>query len=237
MNEKTEWESAIDIDGRVLVLQEIASTQDAALEHGLEVGDVCATLMQTAGRGRRGKLWDASGGVALTVVLDPPPPHFAISMAATLAAQLNNLVPTCKIGIKWPNDLMIEGRKLAGILIEQREGRCLVGVGVNVLESPPVHHAAFLGQFGTHKRANVVQCVVASVFAAQDLNALSAVSAWRDRDILIGTNQRVRTDGKEVEGIVLDIDPCNNLQLKTTEGILALSAETSTIVTPCLTTT
>lgn len=233
MNEKSQWEEAIDINGRVLVLEETASTQDAAEKHNLVAGDVCAALRQTAGRGRRGNRWDAGGGVAVTVVLDPPPPHFAIAVAATLAAQLNNLVPTCKLGIKWPNDLMIEGRKLAGILIEQRGRRCLVGIGVNVLEAPPDQHAAYLDEFGSNNRAIVVQCVIASVFAACDLQAVAAVSAWRDRDILLGTTQRVRSGNEEFEGIIMDIDPCNNLQLETKEGVLLLTAETSTIVTPC----
>ena len=236
MNESTRWEEAIDIDGRVLVLDEVASTQNAAVEHDLVAGDVCATLTQTAGRGRRGNQWDASGGVAVTVVLESPLPHFSIAVAATLAAQLNNLIPTCKIGISWPNDLFIDGRKLAGILIEHRDGRFLVGVGVNVLESPSNQNAACLCDFGCDDRAIVAQCVVASVFAARDLDEESAISGWRTRDLLVGTTQCVRSEGNMIEGVVLDIDPLNNLMLETTDGILALPAATSTIITPCPTT-
>ena len=237
MNESTRWEEAIDIDGRVIVLDEVASTQDAAVEHDLVAGDVCATLTQTAGRGRRGSCWDASGGVAVTVVLESPSPHFSIAVAATLAAQLNNLVPTCKIGIKWPNDLFIDGQKLAGILIEHRDGRCLVGVGVNVLESPSGLNAACLGGFGCDDRAIVAQCVVASVFAARDLDEGSAISGWRTRDLLVGTTQCVRSEGKVIEGVVIDIDPVNNLMLETKDGSLTLPAATTTIITPCPTTT
>ena len=87
MNESTRWEEAIDIDGRVIVLDEVASTQDAAVERDLVAGDVCATLTQTAGRGRWGSCWDARGGVAVTVVLESSSPHFSIAVAATLAAQ------------------------------------------------------------------------------------------------------------------------------------------------------
>ena len=231
MNEKTRWEESIDIDGSVVVLEEVASTQDAAVEHNLVAGDVCATLTQTAGRGRRGSFWDTRGGVAVTVVLESPSPHFSIAVAATLAAQLNNLVPTCKIGISWPNDLFIDGRKLAGILIEQREDLCLVGIGVNVLVAPTDQNAACLGDFGCDDRAIVAQCVVASVFAAQDLDEDSAISGWRTRDFLVGTTQRVRSDGNVIEGVVMDIDPVNNLTLETKGGILTISAATSTIIT------
>lgn len=237
MNERTHWKEAIDIDGRVVVLDEVESTQDAAIEHDLIAGDVCATLTQTAGRGRRGSVWDASGGVAVTVVLKSPSPHFPIAVAASLAAQLNNLVPTCSIGISWPNDLYIQGRKLAGILIEQREARFLVGVGVNVLESPSGQNAACLGGFGCDDRAIVVQRVVASVFAARDLDEDAAISGWRTRDLLVGTTQCVRTGGKVIEGIVMDIDPVNNLILETQDGRLTLPAATSTIISHCPTTT
>ena len=237
MNEKLLWEEAIDISGRVLVIDEVVSTQDAAVEHDLVAGDVCATLMQTGGRGRRGSFWDATGGVAVTVVLESPSSHFSIAVAATLAAQLNNLVPTCKIGISWPNDLFIDGGKLAGILIEQRDGRCLVGVGVNVWESPSDQNAAYLAGFGCEDRAIVAQCVVASVFASCDLDEDSAIAAWRTRDLLVGTTQRVRSGDREIEGVVLDIDPLNNLVFETKGGILTLSAATSTIITPCPTTT
>ncbi len=237
MNEKTRWEELIDIDGSVVVLEEVASTQDAAVEHNLAAGDVCAALMQTAGRGRRGSFWDASGGVSVTVVLESPSPHFSIAVAATLAAQLNNMVPTCSIGIKWPNDLFIDGRKLAGILVEQRDGRCLVGVGVNVLGSPTNQNAASLGEFGCDDRAMVAQCVVSSVFAAQLLSENAAVSVWRKRDLLQGTTQWVRSGEREIEGVVLDIDPMHNLVFETKDGIHALDAATSTIITPCPTTT
>lgn len=237
MNEKMEWEEAIDISGRVFVFDEVESTQDAAVSHNLSTGDVCAALIQTAGRGRNGSSWDSSGGVAVTVVLDSISPHFSIAVAATLASQLNNLVPTCKIGIKWPNDLFIHGRKLAGILIEHREGQYLVGIGVNVVGIPTGEHAECLGNFGCDDRSVVVRSVVASVFEAANLTEGLAVSAWKQRDILVGTSQRLCVAGKEIDGMVVDIDPLNNLLLQTNEGILALPAATSRVITPCNTKT
>ena len=122
--------------GKVLLLDEVSSTQDAAIEHELQSGDVCVSFNQISGRGRRGNFWDGTGGVAVTVVLDSIQPHIPIAVAVTLAGQLNNLIPHATVGIKWPNDLLVNGKKLAGILIEQRQGRYLVGIGVNVLASP-----------------------------------------------------------------------------------------------------
>lgn len=219
-------------EGRVLTLEEVTSTQDAAVEHNLQAGDVCVSFNQTAGRGRRGQLWHSSGGVAVTVVHDQVTPYLPIAVAATLAAQLSNVVPTCTIGVKWPNDLLVEGKKLAGILIEMRGSRFLVGVGVNVLEAPIGSATAlFLHGFeGT--RASVAALITTSVFDAMKLDENSAVEAWRKRDILIGTYQTLQTGDNIIEGMVIDIDPCHNLILQTDCGILELPAATSTFITP-----
>lgn len=218
-------------DSRVLFLDEVTSTQDAAVELNLQFGDACVSYNQTAGRGRRGNQWNANGGVAVTVVIEELTAHLPIALAVTLAAQLNNCIPEQRVGIKWPNDLFVEGKKIAGILIEQREGRCLVGVGVNVLESP-IPTATCLKECGAEISVSVVaDLAIASVFDAVQLSEDKAVSQWRKRDVLVGTTQRVRSGDNTVEGIVLSIDPCNNLILETADAILELPAATSTIVT------
>jgi BirA family biotin operon repressor/biotin-[acetyl-CoA-carboxylase] ligase len=220
-------------NGQILVLDEVTSTQDAAIEHDLQVGDACVSFNQTAGRGRRGNAWDSSGGVAVTVVVEKATQHLPIAVAATLAAALNNLTPTHHIGIKWPNDLYVDGKKLAGILIEQHEGRCLIGVGLNILEAP-LPTAVALSQLGSEPdRGEVGALVVSSVLDAVHLDENTAVSHWRKRDILVGTHQTVCSGDNLVEGIVISIDPCHNLLLQTDIGILELPAATSTIVTHC----
>ena len=220
-------------EGKILVLDEVASTQDAAIEHDLHVGDACVSFNQPSGRGRRGNEWKSDGGVAVTVVLEKATQHLPIAVAATLAAQLNNLIPKHNIDIKWPNDLYVEGNKLAGILIEQREGRCLVGVGVNVAEAPLPTSVA-LSQLGSEQEKSIVaDLVVSSVLDAAQLDVNTAVTQWKRRDILVGTTQVVTSGDNTVEGLVLSIDPCHNLLLQTQKGILELPAATSAIITPC----
>lgn len=217
---------------RVLYLDEIASTQDAAIEHDLQVGDACVSFNQTAGRGRRGNEWNSDGGVAVTVVLEQATPHLPLAVAATLASQLNNLIPKQQIGIKWPNDLFVKEKKLAGILIEQRESRCLVGVGVNVLESP-LASSCSLRQCGSESdKDRVVELVISSVLDASQLDENSAVEQWRKRDVLIGTIQTLKSGDNVIQGLVLSIDPSHHLILQTDHGILEVPAATSTIVTP-----
>ncbi len=218
---------------QILFLEHVSSTQDAAIEHDLQVGDVCCSFNQLAGRGRRGNEWISSGGVAVTVVLEQATAHLPIAVAATLAAGLNNLIPHHRIGIKWPNDLFVDGKKLAGVLIEQRDGRCLVGVGVNVLKSPlPI--ATALSQLGsTSTQEEVARVVAICVLNATQLGENTAVTSWSERDVLLGTVQQIQTGDNTVEGTVLHIDPCHNLILETSLGILELPAATSTVITPC----
>jgi BirA family biotin operon repressor/biotin-[acetyl-CoA-carboxylase] ligase len=102
------------------------------------VGAVAATDEQTAGRGRLGRDWVAPSGssVLASVVLHPEVPTASLAELSLVAgracaqalAEVAEVVPT----VKWPNDVLIDGRKVAGILAEAREGRVMLGIGINV---------------------------------------------------------------------------------------------------------
>jgi len=224
-------------EGRVIMIEDVASTQDAAIAHNLQVGDACVSFNQTDGRGRRGNRWDSSGGVAVTVVLNHATPHLPIALAATLASQLNNIIPSHTIGIKWPNDLFVCGKKLAGILIEQREGRLLVGVGVNIRNAPMTSAISLIELGFEGSMESIAHLITSSVLDGAQLDETTAITAWRKRDILVGTTQIVQSGDNIIEGTVIDIDPCLNLILETTAGILELPASSSTIITHCKSTT
>ncbi len=231
MSERDAWEEQLECEGRVLVFEEATSTQDAAIAGGLQVGDVCVAIKQTLGRGRRGNSWDATGGVALTVVLDECSTMLPIAVGASLAASLNNALPSVQVGIKWPNDIIVEGRKLAGILIEEREGRCLVGVGLNVLEPPVTDQKTICLIECGYKlgRVEAAQLVINSVFTAVSLNERKAIETWKQRDTLIGTTQTIASKGEQFTGLVIDIVPGNHLLLQTKNEIVTLEADQSTV--------
>jgi len=125
---------------------EVGSTQDRAFllaEHGAPDGSVVLAERQTAGRGRLGRAWDAPAGTGLwfSMILRPPvapAPEPTLLVATTVLAvaegveEATGLVP----GIRWPNDLVVEDRKVAGILLETRDLEpaaplFVLGVGVN----------------------------------------------------------------------------------------------------------
>ena len=108
---------------------------------------VLLALHQTAGRGRRGRSWLANPGDSLTFSCawstppDAPPPS-ALSLTAGLAvAQACAALGVPEVGLKWPNDVLVGGQKLAGILVElasgqQRTRSAIIGIGIN-LDHPP----------------------------------------------------------------------------------------------------
>jgi BirA family biotin operon repressor/biotin-[acetyl-CoA-carboxylase] ligase len=142
---------------RVLVYDQVASTNTLAAEFaaaGATEGIALLADEQTAGRGQHGRSWLAGPGdcVLLSVLLSPPP---ALRQAAVLTAWA--AVSVCTIvrqlvgrqaRIKWPNDVLVSGRKVCGILLETsgHSDRVVVvaGIGLNVRQTPDVFTAAGL---------------------------------------------------------------------------------------------
>jgi BirA family biotin operon repressor/biotin-[acetyl-CoA-carboxylase] ligase len=117
--------------GRVVAhLGAAGSTNDLALA-ARQDGAVFVADTQHAGRGRRGRAWESRPGLGLwfSVALAGPPDglNFAVPLALRTA-----LAPAAPVALRWPNDLLLEDKKLGGILIEHRAGWTALGVGINV---------------------------------------------------------------------------------------------------------
>ena len=116
----------------VRVVSELDSTQDLARSCG--VGSLVTAGRQRAGRGQRGNEWADTGedGLAFSLALAATDrPEQSLFLATALAGAMADLVPGT-IEIKPPNDLLIDGRKLAGVLVEQADGLAVIGIGINV---------------------------------------------------------------------------------------------------------
>ena len=116
---------------------ECESTQLLLLGSGHPEGAVAATDHQTGGRGRLGRRWDAPSGTSLlvSVLLHPPAERHLpeLSLVAALAAtETVERATGLTAQIKWPNDVMLNRRKVAGILSELADGTVVVGLGMNV---------------------------------------------------------------------------------------------------------
>jgi BirA family biotin operon repressor/biotin-[acetyl-CoA-carboxylase] ligase len=191
---------------------------------GAPHGTLVTAHEQTAGRGRQGRVWTAPprSAVLMSVVLRELDERLPLTAAVAVCDAL-----PAGAAIKWPNDVWIGGRKVAGILVEGRpqDGWAVVGIGVNVTtpDFPPE-----LAETATSLRLAGIQddpeSVLASVLRSLDewLGAPPArvLDAWRERDALKG--QRVRWSGGE--GVADGIDDSGALVVETPDGPVTLDA-------------
>lgn len=201
----------------------------AAAAAGADAGTTVVADVQTAGRGRGGRRWvsDARTGVWATVVERPTDlaavAVLSLRVGLALAAALEPLRTTAStpIVLKWPNDLLVGGRKLAGVLVEARwrEGApewVAVGVGVNCAVPPDYPDAAALG--AGVRRADVLAAVVASVRAAAAARGglgADELARYAARDAVRG-----RAVVDPVAGVAAGVDAAGALLVRTPDGAL-----------------
>jgi BirA family biotin operon repressor/biotin-[acetyl-CoA-carboxylase] ligase len=178
-----------------LHLREVGSTSDRARDlalGGAPHGALVTAAAQTAGRGRQGRAWATQPGAAVTmsVVLRDPPGLLPLIAAVAVAETAG---PRSDARIKWPNDVLVDGRKVAGILAEGRphEGWAVLGIGVNVAVDVALLPEELRERAGTLGRErSAVEPFLSSLLAALErwLGAPTAdlLDAWRSRDALLG---------------------------------------------------
>lgn len=163
---------------------------------GAPHGTVVTANEQTEGRGRQGRTWTAPAGKALlysAVVrpLDPGDALLPLAVPLAVCETAEELQPGIECGVKWPNDVQVGGRKLAGVLIEARpqDGWAVVGVGLNLAiapeEFPPElrETATSLAGVRIGDAAEVLSEKLGRWLEAQQQTVLAA---WRERDALRG---------------------------------------------------
>lgn len=158
---------------------------------------------QTAGRGRLEHRWEAPPGTALLVsfVLAPNP---ILSLAAGVAA-----AEACGQGVrlKWPNDLLRDGLKVGGILVEATAFKAVCGIGINLSWAPA--GAATLGQ----PRDQVIERLVPAVERWSSAPSAEVLARWRQLSDTIGRRVRVMLPDGDFEGVAQDINERGELMV------------------------
>lgn len=205
----------------------VASTMDlahAAAARGAPAGTTVVADAQTAGRGRAGRSWasEPGAGVWATVVVRPVDVAavgvLSLRVGLALAEGLERLAPV-RIVLKWPNDLLVGGRKLAGILVEARwrEGVpewVAVGVGINRVAPDTVTTAVGLG--ASVARADILAALVAAVQGAATRTGVlsdAELAAFARRDAVRG-----RRATAPVAGVVAGVSPTGALLVQVADG-------------------
>lgn len=247
------------IGRRIDYHESTSSTNDVArrtIENGDAYSDGLVVLAehQSSGRGRLGRVWEmpkAAGVLASVVVCDDGANEGITALGLIAAVAVCDAVSgsaSVAATIKWPNDILVGGRKIAGILIETqvpaRGGRAsVVGIGINCLQ----HRGHFAGDLAASATSLEIESdqpidrTVVVMRLLRELNTWLGESpqwtqealrqAWRSRSAMLGGAIRVRRDGVIYSGSVIDIDPTSSLVIKLDEGgVRAFSAADTTVV-------
>jgi BirA family biotin operon repressor/biotin-[acetyl-CoA-carboxylase] ligase len=228
---------------RLLACETLASTnaQALALARAGEQGPLWITARsQSAGRGRRGNAWQSDPGnlYATLLLTDPAPADRAPELSFVAALALHDAILACakalegRLTLKWPNDVLCDGRKLAGILIEgvnAAHGLAVaVGIGANCRHHPPqtTYPATDLAAAG----AEVLPEDLFAALSAAMLRRLaqwnrgagfSAIRAdWLGRAAGVGGGLRVQLPGRQLTGTFEALDARGRLLLRRADGTL-----------------
>ena len=220
---------------------ELDSTNSEAqrLAQAGEVGPVWIIAdRQTAGRGRRGRAWSTdTGNLATTLLLRPdasPPIIGQLSFVAALAAaeMASHFAPDASITVKWPNDVLAEGRKLAGLLLEAGPGWLGVGIGVNLASAPEGTEfpATSLAQLGIAAPSSEEALTVLAARFAHWYDAWMRAgfdtirAAWLARAQGLGGPIRARLPHETRHGVFDGIDASGALLLNEQGKVRAIAA-------------
>jgi BirA family biotin operon repressor/biotin-[acetyl-CoA-carboxylase] ligase len=219
---------------KIIELKTVDSTNDYAKElagKGAASGTVVWAHAQTAGRGRQGNVWTSlPGNLFMSIIVRPQVSgdklgQLSFLSAVALADVLEKIMPaTAKISLKWPNDLLINGKKAAGILIET-EGRAawaVIGVGLNISNAPP--GAISLHDVGVkdHDAGQIIKLLakgIQSLLQAWEKDGFEPIrQSWLKRAHKITEEITARLPKETLTGIFKGIDPSGALQLQMANG-------------------
>lgn len=136
---------------RLAVYETATSTSDVIFGHEDASEGLCVLArQQTKGRGRQGRVWTSARDDGMYISLSLMPvremrewPTLSFVAALGLYQALTEMFPELPAGLKWPNDVLVGGKKISGILLEARQNRLVLGCGVNLRNAPSVPKATF----------------------------------------------------------------------------------------------
>lgn len=230
------------------IYDSLSSTQDKAREwaqRGAPHGALVLTEEQTAGRGRFGRPWHSPKGLGvwMSLVLRPPgslaePFHLTLLIAVALCRTVRKLTGA-DAGIKWPNDLLIDGRKVSGILVEATprypEGDQAyvagIGIGVNLEQSDyPVELrdkaiSLRLAKGDLVDRHELISLLLKQVEELYELYLREGfspvISLWEAHSVTLGQEIAVHNSGGDLTGTAVRLDETGALVVRLEDGTLS----------------
>ncbi|HEY5338342.1 MAG TPA: biotin--[acetyl-CoA-carboxylase] ligase [Rhizomicrobium sp.] len=193
---------------------------------------------QTAGRGRRGRVWESpTGNLSATLLIAPGKPasecaQLSFVTAIAAADATSSFAPSTDVKVKWPNDVLANGKKLAGILLESASGAdatlayLAIGIGMNLAHFPPgtefpATSLAGLGVVAPPPKVALTELAAqfAKWYDVWMTNGFSPIQdAWLARAAGLGTRIRACLTNEETSGVFEGIDHTGALILREAQG-------------------
>lgn len=218
------------IGSKLYYFDSVESTNEYAktLTKDAPEGAVILVDEQTGGRGRFGRQWySPKGGIWMSVILHPPDPSLIAiiaGIAVCKALHMNGVLP----GIKWPNDIVLNGKKIGGILTEIIDKIVILGIGVNlnIREFPDELEATASSVFLETKKHLEKKMVFDTLCKQLDdcyimlkqNKVTDLLTEWRHYTILLGQQVVIEMPDKELSGKVLDISRDGALIVMRSDG-------------------
>ena len=223
---------------RIHYFPEIGSTMDPSRDlarEGVDDGTIVIAEAQTRGRGRLSREWvSPSGGIYFTVILRPEvkPAYAPLAnlMASVAVATSIRELYGLKAAVKWPNDVLIHGKKVCGILAEMESGMDVVkfinvGIGINANTAVPefAETATSLKEaLGRDiSRQEFLRALLLEIDRRADsLTDMSMLEEWKDLSATLNRDVRIAASDGEIAGLAIDVDRTGALILRQTDGSL-----------------
>jgi BirA family biotin operon repressor/biotin-[acetyl-CoA-carboxylase] ligase len=233
LSEKSDFWTEVDV---VQVTGSTNADLAKAAKHGAPEGTVLIAEEQSSGHGRLDRRWvsPARAGLTMSFVLRPTVPReqWATLTLLTAVALEESLKAVCGVNakLKWPNDVLIDGRKVCGILAQVEDGAVIVGTGLNVStteEELPVPEATSLAlaEASTLDRGTIAAAFLSHVAAVyttwNERGPASVIERWRRNSATLGRHVAVSfPNGRKVSGRAVGIDNDGCLQVALDDGVV-----------------
>ncbi len=232
----------LDVEtGDIHLFDELASTNTWLLEQGA-CGDICLSEQQTAGKGRRGNSWVSpdAGNIYFSMCwcFEEMTEYWSLLglVVGVAVAETLDQVGLSNHGIKWPNDIFWDERKLGGILLESQDqsGRVVIGVGLNIgldstmkiteeISQSWVSLKDALGHYGVISRnlivAKLINNLHRKLVGFADFDADRFIKAWQKWDVLSGRKVYFLHQGEKIIGEVQGIDKYGRIAIYQGKGV------------------
>ncbi len=226
------------LEQEIHYFQEIGSTMDAARElakRGAGEGTIVIAEAQSRGRGRLSREWlSPKGGIYFTIILRPKispayAPRINLMAAVAVATTIRELFGL-KAELKWPNDVLVEGRKVCGILAEMNAETDVinfvnVGIGINANTSVPLFEkmtTSLKGELG--KEISRKELLIALLVEIRRWQALlmeaDLLEEWKKLSTTLNKDVKVVAPGEAIEGWAIDVDTTGALIIRERNGSL-----------------